>query len=148
AVRSTFSEARLSFCRARLFFTRHRLLLSSARHEKCRARINRSQADVRRERRRTISKDKQKHAADARRNAVRRGRRGPNRLTTAASNGRRTHPARECTVTGRVEGFSTSARRVCGEWVARPEGLEPPAYRFEACRSIQLSYGRARDHRV
>jgi tRNA-splicing ligase RtcB (3'-phosphate/5'-hydroxy nucleic acid ligase) len=24
----------------------------------------------------------------------------------------------------------------------RPEGLEPPAYRFEACRSIQLSYGR------
>ena len=28
--------------------------------------------------------------------------------------------------------------------LARPEGLEPPAYRFEACRSIQLSYGRAR----
>src|SRR6266852_3798822 len=28
--------------------------------------------------------------------------------------------------------------------VARPEGLEPPAYRFEACRSIQLSYGRVR----
>ena len=28
--------------------------------------------------------------------------------------------------------------------MARPEGLEPPAYRFEACRSIQLSYGRAR----
>ena len=27
--------------------------------------------------------------------------------------------------------------------VARPEGLEPPAYRFEACRSIQLSYGRS-----
>ena len=27
--------------------------------------------------------------------------------------------------------------------MARPEGLEPPAYRFEACRSIQLSYGRA-----
>jgi hypothetical protein len=26
--------------------------------------------------------------------------------------------------------------------VVRPEGLEPPAYRFEACRSIQLSYGR------
>jgi hypothetical protein len=26
--------------------------------------------------------------------------------------------------------------------LARPEGLEPPAYRFEACRSIQLSYGR------
>jgi tRNA-splicing ligase RtcB (3'-phosphate/5'-hydroxy nucleic acid ligase) len=25
----------------------------------------------------------------------------------------------------------------------RPEGVEPPAYRFEACRSIQLSYGRA-----
>jgi hypothetical protein len=29
--------------------------------------------------------------------------------------------------------------------VARPEGLEPPAYRFEACRSIQLSYGRESD---
>jgi hypothetical protein len=29
-------------------------------------------------------------------------------------------------------------------FVARPEGLEPPAYRFEACRSIQLSYGRVR----
>lgn len=27
--------------------------------------------------------------------------------------------------------------------MARPEGLEPPAYRFEVCRSIQLSYGRA-----
>ena len=27
--------------------------------------------------------------------------------------------------------------------MVRPEGLEPPAYRFEACRSIQLSYGRA-----
>ena len=27
--------------------------------------------------------------------------------------------------------------------LVRPEGLEPPAYRFEACRSIQLSYGRA-----
>jgi hypothetical protein len=27
-------------------------------------------------------------------------------------------------------------------FVVRPEGLEPPAYRFEACRSIQLSYGR------
>ena len=26
--------------------------------------------------------------------------------------------------------------------LVRPEGLEPPAYRFEACRSIQLSYGR------
>ena len=26
--------------------------------------------------------------------------------------------------------------------MARPEGVEPPAYRFEACRSIQLSYGR------
>ena len=29
------------------------------------------------------------------------------------------------------------------EEVVRPEGVEPPAYRFEACRSIQLSYGRA-----
>ena len=27
--------------------------------------------------------------------------------------------------------------------MVRPEELEPPAYRFEACRSIQLSYGRA-----
>ena len=27
-------------------------------------------------------------------------------------------------------------------FVVRPEGLDPPAYRFEACRSIQLSYGR------
>ena len=26
--------------------------------------------------------------------------------------------------------------------MARPEGIEPPAYRFEACRSIHLSYGR------
>ena len=26
--------------------------------------------------------------------------------------------------------------------VVRPEGLEPPAYWFEANRSIQLSYGR------
>ena len=28
--------------------------------------------------------------------------------------------------------------------LARPEGLEPPAYWFEASRSIQLSYGRAK----
>ncbi len=28
--------------------------------------------------------------------------------------------------------------------MARPEGLEPPAYWFEASRSIHLSYGRAR----
>jgi hypothetical protein len=27
--------------------------------------------------------------------------------------------------------------------MVRPEGLEPPAYWFEASRSIQLSYGRA-----
>jgi hypothetical protein len=29
--------------------------------------------------------------------------------------------------------------------MVRPEGLEPPAYWFEANRSIQLSYGRAAD---
>jgi hypothetical protein len=29
-----------------------------------------------------------------------------------------------------------------GKFLARPEGLEPPAYWFEASRSIQLSYGR------
>jgi hypothetical protein len=27
--------------------------------------------------------------------------------------------------------------------LVRPEGIEPPAYRFEACRSIHLSYGRS-----
>jgi hypothetical protein len=35
---------------------------------------------------------------------------------------------------------------MCPDWtvclLARPEGLEPPAYWFEANRSIQLSYGR------
>ena len=30
--------------------------------------------------------------------------------------------------------------------MARPEGLEPPAYWFEASRSIRLSYGRDRGH--
>ena len=35
--------------------------------------------------------------------------------------------------------LGTASKR---EEVVRPEGLEPPAYRFEACRSIQLSYGR------
>jgi hypothetical protein len=28
-------------------------------------------------------------------------------------------------------------------FLVRPEGLEPPAYWFEASRSIRLSYGRA-----
>ncbi len=30
----------------------------------------------------------------------------------------------------------------------RPEGIEPPAYRFEACRSIHLSYGRVHRSRL
>ena len=34
-------------------------------------------------------------------------------------------------------------KRHDGKVLVRPEGVEPPAYRFEACRSIQLSYGRA-----
>ena len=34
-------------------------------------------------------------------------------------------------------------RRMDRVGLARPEGLEPPAYWFEANRSIQLSYGRA-----
>ena len=37
----------------------------------------------------------------------------------------------------RAPGAPASAAKL-----ARPEGVEPPAYRFEACRSIQLSYGR------
>ena len=31
------------------------------------------------------------------------------------------------------------------EGMVRPEGLEPPAYWFEASRSIQLSYGRVEE---
>ena len=34
-----------------------------------------------------------------------------------------------------------------GELMVRPEGLEPPAYWFEASRSIQLSYGRLSEER-
>ena len=40
------------------------------------------------------------------------------------------------------------ARKWSNDWdlknLVRPEGLEPPAYWFEASRSIQLSYGRTR----
>ena len=47
---------------------------------------------------------------------------------------------------------STGAKRIRSpgssglrrEMLARPEGLEPPAYWFEASRSIRLSYGRVR----
>ena len=46
----------------------------------------------------------------------------------------------------RFEGDAGVRRLLAGmadaTYVVRPEGLEPPAYRFEACRSIQLSYGR------
>jgi hypothetical protein len=49
--------------------------------------------------------------------------------------------------TYRFEGEAAIGRLPAGvagvaTFVVRPEGLEPPAYRFEACRSIQLSYGR------
>jgi hypothetical protein len=49
--------------------------------------------------------------------------------------------------TYRFEGEAAIGRAIAGmtglaTFVVRPEGLEPPAYRFEACRSIQLSYGR------
>jgi hypothetical protein len=40
---------------------------------------------------------------------------------------------------GRSRGIDFLWTEFC---VARPEGLEPPAYWFEANRSIQLSYGR------
>src|SRR5438477_11999091 len=43
-----------------------------------------------------------------------------------------------------VPSYSSSnfGSRIFEKGVARPEGRETPAYRFEACRSIQLSYGR------
>src|SRR5207244_6598933 len=37
-----------------------------------------------------------------------------------------------------------SLREIPERRLVRPEGIEPPAYRFEACRSIHLSYGRLR----
>ena len=43
-----------------------------------------------------------------------------------------------------LAGELIAARVGVPTYVARPEGLDPPAYRFEACRSIQLSYGRVR----
>ena len=35
-----------------------------------------------------------------------------------------------------------SISHILKEKMARLEGLEPPTYRFEVCRSIQLSYRR------
>ena len=55
--------------------------------------------------------------------------------------------SRQTTAEYRFEGDAALGRVLAGiaglaTFVVRPEGLEPPAYRFEACRSIQLSYGR------
>ena len=41
-----------------------------------------------------------------------------------------------------AEGLESTVFLAIQERLVRPEGIEPPAYRFEACRSIQLSYGR------
>ncbi len=35
-----------------------------------------------------------------------------------------------------------ASKNVPTAWLARPEGLEPPPSKFEACGSIHLSYGR------
>jgi hypothetical protein len=56
--------------------------------------------------------------------------------------GRQSSSGRQCS--RRSPGLRGDAVR-SARWrnvVVRPEGIEPPAYRFEACRSIHLSYGR------
>src|SRR5437899_6223809 len=55
---------------------------------------------------------------------------------------------RRLAIDGRRTAAVHRARRSVAVSMARPEGIEPPAYRFEACRSIQLSYGRARQARA
>ena len=48
------------------------------------------------------------------------------------------------TVASRCAAMVDNLCAIVEQRLVRPEGVEPPAYRFEACRSIQLSYGRPR----